>query len=149
MRCNYGVGLSLTVAAAAAAVEAALWSPASKASGGELVATLTIYDGGEKGEYSLLKLIAVRFDAAIVAVAHGGVGIGSAPGQHQGDDLDDAMPHEGVVSRPSILILLISFSLAVDLFEGVVVEEKVGSGWRPPHRRRAQGAATAQNTQRR
>jgi hypothetical protein len=59
------------------------------------------------------------------------------------------MPHEGLVSRPSILILFISFFLAVDLFEGVVVEKKVGSGWIPPHRRRAQGAATAQNTQKR
>jgi hypothetical protein len=64
------------------------------------------------------------------------------------------MPHEGVVSRPSILILFISFFLAVDLFEGVVVEKKVGSSNSPEHpkevkqmmRRAKQGPGEAQQS---
>jgi hypothetical protein len=86
-----------------------------------------VYDEHKKGDYSLFKLLKVKLGAAVVAVAHGRVGIGSAPGQYQGDDLDDARPHEGSVSWTSILILLFRFLAAVDLPEGVVVEEKAGS----------------------
>ena len=83
-------------------------------------------------------MLAGRLDDGVAGVGHGGVTQWRRLGQHQGDDLDDAMRQEDLVSWTSILILLFSFSTVCLLFRGVVVEERASSGRRAPRRRRPQ-----------